>query len=755
MDYAQLKAFFPAARHGDIDALYARFRDRHDPRGEVRRFVRYLVNKGVLDSRTLRDVLTLGPVDVAKLPGDGRAFHALQRRRRRYQRIGPLGAGAMGEVHIAADRDLQRTVAVKRIHPQHVDRETIARRFYTEAQITAQLDHPNIVPVYSFEADKDGGLSYAMKLVRGETLSEYLAEARRQLAEHGRLDETHARPARLELFAAVCAAIAYAHSRGVIHRDLKPDNIMVGDFDEVLVMDWGIARELTDASLDLEGALSGETTRSFETQAGTIIGTPQYMSPEQAQGRNDVLTAASDQYALGLILQEVVTLQQAVPRGELMDTVLRAARGETAPLKPVDRGARVPRELAAIVARATATDPADRYACVADLSADVRRFLNNEEVHASPDGPITRVARWMTHHRVLAATLFFLVVLGGLALGGFAWWRGRAALDQQREEAAARQARLLDLADVVNRRAHEVDGAFDRYEELLTGMVYAAEVALSQPAPEDQPVWLCDRFSTPGGAPPDLSPSAIYAKPISVRELCQELAPGVRPADVGPELKRLARLSHAFFRAKLESAGEDALDLPRARQEALIRDEGVPAAYTYIGTVDGIMATYPGRDTQRTDYDPRKRPWYAPATKRRGPVWIATDSLSDMNGLLLTTSMAVRAPDDRLLGVAAIDLEFVRLIAAFLEQPEIDAPCETYFLTSKGEVILHSGLRDIAAKVKELEVDPFPYPDMVPRFAERPAGRAAVDGKIILWDRISTTRWTYAVVVDEAALLGP
>ncbi len=780
MDYARLRSLFPPEEHPEIDARYRKFVARTDGPVDPGAFLEHLVLQGRMDGRTLREAMTLGEVRVAPLPARGRSFYDLQRRRLRYERVAPLGKGAMGEVHIAVDQDLQRTVAVKRILPEHVERAEVASRFYTEAQITAQLDHPNIVPIYSFEADAQGALSYGMKLVRGETLSEYLAETRAQLDRDGRTDEAHALPARLEHFIAVCAALGYAHSRGVIHRDLKPDNIMVGGFDEVLVMDWGLARPVgldrTPPSLGAAapGAASGRATkagaktretladsaavpgdsRGYATQAGALVGTPQYMAPEQARGQNQDLGPWSDQYALGLILYEIVTLRPALRGESLMDLIVHAAQGELRPLTPYRRDRKIRRELAAIIAKATARDPAARYESVGALAADLRRYLQDEAVQAHPDGLLTRAMRWMSHHRALTLSIFFLLLLGGLSTAGVTYVRGRAALTRQREAALQRQTKLLDLAGLVSHRAHEVDTTFHRYEELLSGMAFAAQVALTTPAQPQDPYWVCARFSQPGGAPPDLGPSKVYGKPISVRELCEELAPGVDEAAVRPRLRQLSRLSYAFFRAKLESADEGALDLPRAKQEALLRDEGVPVAYTYMGIEEGVLATYPGRDTKRTDYDPRKRPWYAAAKEHRGPTWIATDSLSDLKGLLLTCAMAVRAPDDTLLGVASLDLEFVRLIERFLDQPDIHAPVETFFLTSQGDVILRSSLKEIAGQVQELTPDPFPFPALLPRFREASSGHALVDGRLVLWTRLETTRWTYVVVGDEQALIG-
>ncbi|MBT3220674.1 MAG: protein kinase, partial [Proteobacteria bacterium] len=222
-----------------------------------------------------------------------------------YSFIGDVGEGAMGKVLLALDNTLNRKVAFKQITAEVAKQGTLAGKFTCEAQITAQLDHPNIVPVYTLETAPDGNAAYTMKLIRGHTIEDLIdavkaryKNSRKKIDPKDELSED----SMLNHFLKVCDAMAYAHSRGVVHRDLKPENIMVGAFNEIYVMDWGISKPFTD---DVEEPV---LTIETEDEGELIIGTPQYMSPEQANGENEILSDRSDQYALGLILYEITCL---------------------------------------------------------------------------------------------------------------------------------------------------------------------------------------------------------------------------------------------------------------------------------------------------------------------------------------------------------------------------------------------------------------------------------------------------------------
>ncbi len=256
------------------------------------------------------------------------------------QLLGEIARGGMGAVLKGRDPDLGRDLAVKVLLESHRDKPELIRRFIEEAQIGGQLQHPGIVPIYELGTFADRRPYFAMKLVKGRTLSSLLDD---------RSDRVHDLPRFLSIFESVCQTIAYAHARGVIHRDLKPSNIMVGSFGEVQVMDWGLAKVLPqggatdDASAGktkerdtiIATARSGGDSDSDLSKAGSVMGTPSYMAPEQARGEIDRLDERCDVFALGSILCEVLTgepafigrssgeIQRKASRGELKDALDR------------------------------------------------------------------------------------------------------------------------------------------------------------------------------------------------------------------------------------------------------------------------------------------------------------------------------------------------------------------------------------------------------------------------------------------------
>lgn len=297
----------------------------------------------------------------------------------RYERLGILGEGGMGRVERVRDRDLLREVALKHLQPLLASDAHMLAQFLWEARVTAHLDHPHIVPVHDV-GQSDEGLFFTMKLVRGRALSGALAEAREHRGSFGL-------PRRLRAFHKLAEAVSFAHSRGVLHRDLKPDNVMIGEYGEVLVTDWGIALPVGEAGAAL--ARFAPTTL-----ARASVGTPLYMSPEQTRG--DVLDERSDVYALGAILYELVALAPAFAADTLPELLGKIARGDVAPLTKVVPG--ISRSLAAVVRKAMALDAADRYPSASALAEDVETVLDGRTPEADKASVVRRLARYYVAH---------------------------------------------------------------------------------------------------------------------------------------------------------------------------------------------------------------------------------------------------------------------------------------------------------------------------------------------------------------------
>ncbi len=399
------------------------------------------------------------------------------------------GKGGLGQVWLAIDGQLNREVALKELKPERGENAEGSARLIKEAQITGQLEHPNIIPVYELVRGGVGEAPfYTMRFMRGRTLRERIDDYHksRLAGAENRLELRQL----LSIFVGVCNALAYAHSRGVVHRDLKPHNVMLGDFGEVIVIDWGLAKTVDqrEEASDFRVIEVGDSIGLEATMEGKVLGTPAFASPEQADGKVSLTDERSDIYGLGAILFMILT---SVPphRGtesgntarDTMDLLRQISTGQTPRAKSVQPSA--PEALDAIAAKAMSKERAQRYSKASELAEDVQRWLGDEPVSAYRDPLGERIRRWARRHRTWTqaavavliavtlvsaiAALFVNAARNRVAESLFAEQKAlnaeKLALNSEREAKAEATRRFKEARDAVDKSLTGVSGVLLYY----------------------------------------------------------------------------------------------------------------------------------------------------------------------------------------------------------------------------------------------------------------------------------------------------
>lgn len=419
-----------------------------------------------LRSRNDQDIYdTIGPTASHATGSGSRSIETTPADSQRFRILRPHDEGGLGKVSVALDTQLDREVALKEIKPQYADDQASRSRFMLEAEITGGLEHPGIVPIYGLGAANDGRPYYAMRFIKGDNLSAAIKQF------HENPDEANNAVALRRLlgrFLDVCNAVYYAHQRGVLHRDLKPGNVMLGEYGETLVVDWGLAKSVSMA----EQSASDESIAYRETplkprsgsvvdatQLGSAIGSPHFMSPEQARGEHDSLGPATDVYSLGATLYTLLTNCKPVDGAsieEILENVQFGNRQTARQQKPS-----VDAALSAICERAMAQEAAERYPSVRQLANDVERYLADEPANAYREPILRRAQRWIRKHPRIVGSLAATLVAGIVSIATIA-----GVISKTNRQLGEKNTELADLNLNLERARDEAESA--RNEALVS-----------------------------------------------------------------------------------------------------------------------------------------------------------------------------------------------------------------------------------------------------------------------------------------------
>lgn len=597
----------------------------------------------------------------------------------RYEKRTLLGQGGMGAVHEAYDTVLHRPVATKSLHEEVPTSSPLWKRFYREAQITAQLGHPSIVPVYSIEFTDDQQPLMIMKRIQGVTLDDYIEDCK-ECEEHP-LPSVFRLEQRLETLIKICDAMHYAHVKGVIHRDIKPENVMVGAFEDVYVMDWGVATPLQnslkldpyeeevlkDASLDVEDL-------GINTIHGQVIGTPRYMSPEQAMGDLESVGPAADQYAVGMMLYELITLQEARPGMKVIELLDKAIDGT----RDWDLSGIDPR-LSAILLKTTEHKIENRYSTMKEFAQDLRLFLRDQPVMAFQEPLWMKVWRKIRQH----PTQFALAISLCFAIAGAITITSLLSALQLMSQTSKHDRVTTHLLNQISSQTQQLDQSFSdvqrgvqRLAVRLESLYTLSSSLLVESACQDYRS-LKDEEGT--------KQHHQYADNwINVDTSVCLVPESVPRSQTGVGLWLASAMTPYLMEEFQGTTGEDF--------DTVFWDTGHlhPIQWSYIGFTDGVLLNYPGVHQFGEGYDPRLRPWYVEGQEFLAPNCGEPYPDASGSGYLLPCNQRVNKPNGDLLAVVGLDF----LVDSVLENLEIAQPeyvNQVQLLNKKGEVLVSSG----------------------------------------------------------------
>ena len=690
------------------------------------------------------------PIDNSSKP----SLDSIPKLDNKYETLEVFNEGGQGIISAARENALGRIVALKTLRAEHHDPNSSMRDFIAEAKVTAQLDHPSIIPIYALGRDNDDHLQLAMKLVNGKTLREHLKNIclnyRRRGISH--FDESASLFKRLELFLHVCDALVYAHHRRIMHCDLKPENIMIGEYMDVYLMDWGLAKPIPDRKPDPEWI-----------RPETVAGTPRYLSPEAIVGEK--FDERSDIFAMGLILQEITTLEYAVSGEDSTEVMNKIKDGL---LNPVIHqfGFRIDRDLIAIIHKATAYYPKDRYQSIRELADDLRSYMQDNEVSANPDSALMKAVRWMTHHRtamLVSVMLALAVALGAVAFSVYRTLQHTRLMSERNEMINMAFGKCFAATSLLDREIL----AQEKNINLLALLV--SRILSGKSGQNEKNLF---RLYGPGGelpAPADTVYSSWYKTNVSFSEGMCKAVPGNDPKCVSLKMLQLSPLVPIMRETILDSSSKLTFlfETETDRFQQAI-NEGHPVKSIYIGLKEGIQFAFPWRNIYKPGFDPRKRPWYIRGKDAVRPVWGKPYVGSDYQmGLCLPCSMRIQDEHGLFYGVAGLDLTFNKVVEILQKSGNTGYyVMDSALIDNRGRIIASSEKkkrtgrfsRKEAEKNQEAVMEPFSVPKIRHAILKQKYGIISDfepgRGEVIyLFSQMKTLNWICVQKIDYYACL--
>ncbi|MDD7984580.1 protein kinase [Lentisphaera marina] len=676
-----------------------------------------------------------------------------------FEEIEKFSEGGQGEIKTAKDKKLHRYVALKSLKKDFLTNPAIVNNFIMEARITAQLDHPSIIPMYGIIREKNSYVHMAMKLVQGLTLQEiiddHLLECKKRQGKDLVSFEQKALSERLSYFIKICEAISYAHNKRVIHRDLKPENIMVGSFREVYLMDWGIAKIISE---------DHDFNKQNEGKKSSISGTPGFVAPEYILSGN--VEFASDQYALGAILYQLISLNGHIKGSGEKELLEKTIKGQLEPLRHLKKEIKLPMALRAIVAKALSHDPKDRYDDVSLLAEDINNYLQDRETIAYKDNFSRAMARSLYKHKMATTltVLSLLLIFAAITISSL--------LGQQRasELAQKRELTLINFQSSLEQRANQIDGHFSKLSNILQRYADKVTYLIENPSiNKEQEIRFFDYkdFKNESENVVGLRPSKLYGHKVSVKSGNYKLAPGLQLKDTQKELLALSPIIEDTLTYMSESSALASDGLEQTELEDLALNKGFAIRWVYSGLANGLLINYPGMGKLTEDYDVRTRFWFKHSKTQKNLFWSSPYIDLFGQGLVVSAVQPLYSKTDDFLGVSAIDITFdyaYNTIMAASEDKRTGIIKNRFLINDQGKVILSnlkamSNFEEAEKNKSEIQFKEFPYPQLIKTIRDQKSGQVKLekDGqtRLIGFSPIPTLSWYYVEELNFDSLIKP